>query len=478
VNGPRRWLAFGLLVVVAVALIGSLVTPPGRVARAARGGVAPVASSTVVCPNVSGGPGGLATDMTIARVTSAPPPQIRYAGLAANVRRAQRVLPNPATIVHKVTPYGPVAVTATGPGSGEVVASQTGLIPGGLGRALLATTCQQPGADWWLVGADGRIGFSDYLFVTNPSDVPVNVALSFWSSRGRLDPPNTSGIPLAAHSFLARPVSAYAPDVAGLALHVHANSGTVVAGIVDLQSSGTRPMGGDWIMPTAGPARSAVVTGFMPGATQDVIDLVNPGDRDASVSLRVLTPTKNFVPAGHQTVVVPAGRTTSVDLSGAVAGEAAAVLVDSDGPVAAAGLTAQAPATGFRDLAWLGAQPPLNSVAAVASTAPPFGQQVHLILTAPAATARVRLSTPYGTSTVVTVPAGRTADIDLRAVFRAGAGGPGPLLLTPLDAPVYAVRTLYATGAHGPLIAASAPMVLPRPTDLPPVVADLRAALP
>jgi hypothetical protein len=208
------------------------------------------------------------------------------------------------------------------------------------------------------------------------------------------------------------------------------------------------------------------------------VDLANPGDRDVSVSLRVLTPTKNFVPAGHQTVIVPAGRTTSVDLSGAVAGEAAAVLVDSDGPVAAAGLTAQAPADGFRELAWLGAQPALGAAAAVASTAPPFGQKVHLILTAPTATARVRLSTPSGASTVVTVPAGRTADVDLRAVFKAGTGGPGPLLLTPLDGSVYAIRTLYASGAHGPLIAASAPMVLPRPTDLPPVVADLRAALP
>jgi hypothetical protein len=91
----------------------------------------------------------------------------------------------------------------------------------------------------------------------------------------------------------------------------------------------------------------------------------------------------------------------------------------------------------------------------------------------------VRVSTTGNQSAIVTVPSGRTLDIDLRTLLHAGAAGPGPLLLTPLDqTAVYVVRTMYAIGAHGPLLAASAPLQLPLPTVLPPVVADVRAALP
>jgi hypothetical protein len=278
---------------------------------------------------------------------------------------------------------------------------------------------------------------------------------------------------------MLRRISDFAPDIPALALHVHANSGAIAAAVVDLQNSGTTPRGSDWIPATSPPATSAVVTGFFAHATLDVLDLANPSDRDATVSLRVLTVSKNFVPAGHQTVVVPAGHTVTVDVSGAIAGEAAAVSLTSDNPVAASGFTAQTPATGFRELAWLPAAPPLRGPAGVANNVPPFGQDAHLILTAPGAPVRVRVSTTGAASAVVTVPSGRTVDVDLRALLHAGAAGPGPLLLTPLDpAAVYLVRTMYAVGAHGPLLAASAPLALPRATVLPPVVADVRAALP
>jgi len=42
----------------------------------------------------------------------------------------------------------------------------------------------------------------------------------------------------------------------------------------------------------------------------------------------------------------------------------------------------------------------------------------------------------------------------------------------------YTTRTLYAMGAHGPLLTAAPPMLLAKAIALPPVVADPRAALP
>ena len=470
----------GVVAIAAMVTAGALVHPVGHDVRRATGGVAPVATSTLVCPNVSGGPGGLTTDMMVAKVTSGAAPKVGYSVVRTpGGRVVQHLTPAPLAVVHKDAAYGAVAVTATGAGSDGVVATQTGLIPEGTGRGLLDAACQPPGTDSWFVGADGRIGFSDWIYLVNPSNTIANVALSFWSAKGPLSPPNTSGIPLLPRTTMLRKLSDFAPDVAALTVRVHANSGAVAAAVVDLQSGGTTPHGSDWIPATSPPATSAVVTGFFAHATLDVLDLGNPGDRDATVSLRVLTPSKNFVPAGHQSVVVPAGHTITVDLSGAISGEAAAVAVSSDNPVVASGFTAQSPTSGFRELTWLAASPPMRGPAGVANNVPPFGQQVHLILTAPDAPARVRVSTTGTQSAVVTVPSGRTIDVDLLSLLHAGSGGPGPLLLTPLDqAAVYVVRTMYAEGAHGPLLAASTPLQLPQPTVLPPVVPDVRAALP
>jgi len=122
--------------------------------------------------------------------------------------------------------------------------------------------------------------------------------------------------------------------------------------------------------------------------------------------------------------------------------------------------------------------PTIDSCAtALAANTAPFGQHVSLVLTAPRGQAKVAVRNASGAQATVTVGAGRTSSVDLSALLHAGAAGPGPIELTPLGSePVYVVRTLYASGAHGPLLAAEMPTVLPPATVLPPVVPDLRAA--
>jgi len=463
-----------------LAVVGSLVTPTGRVAGAARAAAAPVLATGLVCPAGSGGPTGRTSATTVSHVTRGRAPAATYTPVTSTggARPAAPLKLDPSTVLGKDTPYGAVAVNAQGVGSDGVVADQSALIPSGVARGLYDLTCLPPATDWWFADSTGYVGIDDLLFIVNPADAPANVALSLWSTRGPLSPPGTSGIVVPPHTTIVRRVSNFAPDVTRVGLRVHANSGTVAAAVLDRESRGDQPTGSDWMPPTLPPTTASVVTGFMPGATYHGLDLLNPGDRDATVSLRILTPTKNFVPAGHQTVVVPAGDALGVDLSGAIAGEAAAVVLSSDAPVSASGLTAQAHTGQSQELAWLPAQQALTGPAGIAANVPPFGQNVSLVLTAPEGRATVRVTTPAGANAVVTVPAGRTINVDLKALLHAGAGGPGPLLLTPLDAPVYAVRTLYAVGAHGPLMAASAPLSLPQPTALPPVVPDPRAALP
>lgn len=474
----NRWLVAAVLVVVAIAVVGTLVRPTARAAHQPHGALAPVSAATLVCPSVTGGPGGETTTMTVATVSPKDPVKTTYTRVSpatgAGVVRA--LSPHPAATLTQSTPSGAVAVTATGPGAGSVAGSQVSLRPRGIHRGLADSACAAPATDWWFAGADGHIGITDLIVVTNPADAAANIAVSVWSEKGPITPPRVDNINVAAHSEFHLRASDLAPDVGDLAFHVHANSGTVTAAMLDLRTSGLRSDGFDWVPPTAPPSRSAVVTGYVAGAGLNVLYLVNPGDHDATVSLRVITTSRNFQPAGRQTVVVPAGRTTTVDLTPSTAGEVAAAQVSSDEPVFTQGITILRQAHAFPDYAWMAAQAPLTAPAAVAANAAPFGQHVGLVLTAPAGAAKVQVSNGSAQATV-SVAAGRTTAVDLSALLHAGAGGPGPVMLTPLAPdPVYVVRTLYASGAHGPLLAAEMPTVLPAATVLPPVIADLRAA--
>jgi hypothetical protein len=136
-RGHYRVIA-AVVVIAAIAIAGTMVRPTGRAVRRAIGGSAPVASSMLVCPNVSGGPGGLTTDMMVAKVTAGAAPKVGYSVVRTPGGRAvQQLNPAPIAVVHKDAAYGAVAVTATGAGSDGVVATQTGLIPGGIGACSM-----------------------------------------------------------------------------------------------------------------------------------------------------------------------------------------------------------------------------------------------------------------------------------------------------------------------------------------------------
>src|SRR5436305_1300420 len=114
VTRSRNWLLAAIAVIVVLAVAGSLVTSTGRVARAARGGVAPVLVSGLVCPSVAGGPGGRTTDMTVAPAGSGPLPVAAYTPVfgASRARPAVPVPRKPAVVLRKSSPDAAVAVAA------------------------------------------------------------------------------------------------------------------------------------------------------------------------------------------------------------------------------------------------------------------------------------------------------------------------------------------------------------------------------
>ena len=470
-----------------------LVQPAAGHTVAPRSGSAPVDTVTLVCPSVTGTAAGLVTTMAVADIGAAIPGGRSSVSVAAvplpsvvqpapgakrgpqpPAPKAFTLSPNPVASVVKTTPYAAVALTARGPGAAHIVADQVGLQAQGLGRGATDSACLPPAGDWWFAGADGEVGFDGAVLLANPTNTLANIAVTAWSAAGPLRLAGLDALTLPPRAILGLKVASFAPNARNVAIHVHAVSGSIVAAMSQRRIYGIHPGGADWVPPVA-PQTNFVVAGLPSGDGSRHLMLANPGSRDATVGLRVMTRTGNFAPAGHQSVVVPAGRTADVDLSAALAGEPAAVVGTSDQPVLAeARMTAHARAQ-YDDIAWVPASAPLSGPAGLAASTAPFNQTVYLVLAAPRAAVKVRIASPTGAAAVVTVPAGRTIQVDPRGLLHTNAVG--ALAFLPLGTdPVYASRVLYAKGAHGPLITAEVPLVIPAPIVLPPVVEDPRAA--
>lgn len=474
---------------VAVALLAGLVVatavgrPAASSAHSLQSSSLPVTSTTLVCPNISGTDNS-STVMTVANVSGA---------LAGGHSRAARVhtmplagakakttsLPSRAiNRVNVTTIVAPTLIQADGPGAAAVVADQRRLIPAGILRALFSAPCLQPRTDWWITGADGRVGYSDTLVLANPSSTVANLTVTVWSSKGRLEPPKLQSYTVEPKTAQLLPVSSYAPDGASLTIHVHANTGRLVSEVVDRRVSGIAPEGVDWIPPTQPPATDLVVPGYPGGPGPRHLILSNPGDRDATVTLRLSTTSGNFAPAGHQTVVVRAGHSADVDLTSTLSSSPGAALIHSEQPVTAAGVSSAGVISrkDHPDFQWQPAALPVTSPAALPDNTPPFARIARIYFTAPDAAAKIRIGTTSGQSREVSIRAGRTLSWDPEAAL--GTASYGPLVFSPVSGGhVYVSRSLFAYGVHGPLITAEQPALLQAAISLPAAVPDERVAV-
>jgi len=479
-----RWPALAVVILTALIVGASLTRPDAATSHAPQSSSRPVVATDLVCPNVSGTDTSPST-YTIANVSSALPgnhrlnARVQTTPLSGTKAKTTSLPPRSTHRVKVTTTVAPLLIEADGPGAGAVVADQSRLISGGVLRGLFTAPCLQPATDWWITGADGRVGYSDTLVLANPGTTLANLTVSVWSTKGQIQPPKLQSYTVEPKSAQLLTVSSYAPDGALLTIHVHANSGRLVSEVLDRRVSGISPGGLDWIPPTQRPAKDLVVPGYLGGPGPRHLVLGNPGDRDATVTLRLSTRSGNFAPAGHQTVIVRAGHTADVDLTSTLAGSPGAVLVHSDQPVTGAGISS-AGALNDRDhpdIQWQPAALPVSSPAVLADNTPPFDRNAPIYMTAPDAAAKLRIATTTGQSRVLSIRAGRTLAWDPEAAL--GTASHGPLVFSPVSGgQVYVSRTLFAYGLHGPLVTAEQPTLLPAAISLPAAVRDDRVAAP
>jgi hypothetical protein len=477
--------AIAAVALVILAVLGTVtgstaarVVPP-KLATAA------VTSTTLVCPDINGSRASTSSTAVVSDVAAALSPPSQSTGTVSSTvlagRRSSKTPLSPApgaAVQSRPKLNQTIAIQASGSVAASVVANQVSLTTSGRYRGLSGVDCVAPATDWWFVGPDGRVGYTDVLTLANPAHTPAELSVSLFGTKGPLPAPTLQSLRLNARSVMHIPIASVAPDAPTTAVHVHASSGAVTAAVIDRRTSSLNSDGADYLPATQAPARSAVVAGFAPGAGSRQLILANPGALAATVSLKVVTASGSFVPVGDNEVVVRAGHTRAVSLDRAFSGATGAVELTSDQPVVAEGLSVAAATSPNRpDLMWLAATPPLVGSAGVAIGRELTGGKCYLLLSAPQAAAQVRVSTPAGGSQLISVPAGRSITVDITATIEPKPGEPGagtwPFVVTSVgSAPVYGIRVLRFAGALGPLITDLPLLALPTPIVLPAVRSD------
>jgi hypothetical protein len=323
---------------------------------------------------------------------------------------------------------------------------ETTEVVAGSGRGLQGLTCTAPDTEFWFPGAGTSADRTDYVHLVNPDDSAAVVDVELYGKGGALASTVGEDITVPAHSSEPILLSTLTPEKQeDLTVHVNVRSGRVGAAVQALDAR----LGGDWLAPSAEPAATQVIPGIPKDATAVRLIAYAPGGADADLKLQLASASGLITPAGHETLHVKAGMTTSVDLGNVTRGEAGSLILsptDGSTPVVAAVRVLRGKGD-KQESAFIPAAAP---VGARASAADNSAKAAALYLTAPKGAAKVKVTASAGSgggasaSQTYTVGAGTTQEV--RLPVPAGLKGTFALTVEPLTAtPVYASRTLTVT---------------------------------
>jgi hypothetical protein len=426
-----------------VALIAA---PPGTAAPASASG----SGRAVLTPLP---PAGTAPTAASRPVTAAGPGTLSL--LAAPVAAGTR---------DAAAPPG-VAVSASGAMARAMEAEQAE------GPGLGSVRCGVPGSDTWFVGPGGQDGAARIrLVLMNVDALPATVSVSVITDAGPAQADGLDGISVPPRRTVTESLSALAGGGSTVAaVEVRTSAGRVAADVLDGPARGGTP---GWLPAAAAPSRTLVIPGVPPSGSAAGLFLVVPGDTAAQVSVLAITPRGPYRPFGPQPLDLPGQSASYVALT-PLGGVASALELTANVPVtAAAGVPG----------AFTAAAAPVSQQAVVAGNVSGFGLAADIVLSAPAAAARVRLTEIASGTTaaaqVVPVGGGHTVAVPVAAPRGSRRGAPFAVVITPLpgSGPVYAARVeTKGQGVVASIIpAASAPATI----VLPPVRGSYDAVYP
>ncbi|MFE2055181.1 DUF5719 family protein [Streptomyces sp. NPDC059446] len=334
--------------------------------------------------------------------------------------------------------------TATGKFAPGWTAQQTTTTAAGGARGLLGVSCTAPDTDFWFPGASTGASRQDYVHLTNPDDTAAVADIELYGADGPLKSDVGEGITVPARSSVPMLISTLTSEAAeNVTVHVTTRTGRVGAVV----SAAEDEVGSDWLTASADPAGTQVLPGIPADATSVRLVAFAPGEDDADVKIQLLGKNAAFSPAGNATLHIKSRMTASVDLKDVTRGEPGSLrLSPADGsttPVVAALRVVRG--TGAKqEIAFI---PATGAVGERASVADNRAKGSVLSLTAPGATAKVKVTASAGseggeaTVKTYTVKGGTTLEVTPEAP--AGLkGGYALTVETESGGPVHAARTL------------------------------------
>jgi hypothetical protein len=467
VNRTTLSLIAGAAALAAVTSAAALTTPDASGAGTAQTAVRrPVERTTLLCPAPS------SSDLAETAYTSYTPDtqgaedtgsaELRAAteesaGSAGPAKGGRKATGKP--VLTPKAPGTPVTGSASGADAPALIGTAEGRIaPGwtvqqttevaaGTGRGLQGVNCTAPDTEFWFPGASTAADRTDYVHLTNPDDSAAVADIELYGKDGALRTTVGEGItvpPRSSEPILLSTLTGEKQD--DVTVHVNVRSGRVGAAVQALDDK----LGGDWLAASTDPAGSLVLPGIPKDAVSVRLVAFAPGDADADLTVRLASPSGAITPAGNETLHVKAGMTTAVDLGDVTRGEAGSLVLTPTGPSVPV-VAAVRVVRGKGDAQETAFLPATGPVGTRATSADNRARSTTLSLTAPAATAKVKVTASAGSeggapaSQTYTIKAGTTQDVRLPAP--AGLKGTYALTVeTVSGGPVYASRMLVGTG--------------------------------
>jgi hypothetical protein len=335
--------------------------------------------------------------------------------------------------------------TADGPFAPGWTVQQTTLVDSGPTRALTGVACTVPDSDFWFPGVSTAAHRQDYVHLTNPDDSAAVVDLALYGAHGTVKTTGGNGITVPAHATVRVLLSTLTSERAdGLTLHVSARTGRLGAA-VDAEDS---TQGGDWLTAATEPAESLVLPGIPADATSVHLVAYAPGDDDADLSVKLATQDGPITPAGHESLHVKSGMSTSVDLGRLTHGQADSLILTPTDKKNAAPLVAALTVTRGkgpdREIAFIPATAPITRQATAAGNGTSGST---LYLSAPRTAATVQVTSSVGTKGGTAVTKSVTVKAGSTLALTPPTGAKGTFAVTVRrtgGGPLYAARMLAA----------------------------------
>ena len=325
----------------------------------------------------------------------------------------------------------PIAITA------EPGAVATGMLAGAQSQnvrtetlaGFAAAACGEAVAESWLVAGATSLGRSGLVLLSNPTAVAATVDVRVSGETGAVDAPSALDLVVPPGAQRVLSLAGLAPNLTSPVVHVTSTGGGIAASLEHSVVVGLAPAGIELTGPTAAPATTQVIPGFVVPQSGGVEASEDHADGDEHPAVRLFAPGEDTVEvsigvvpesgSGGTTIdaTLEPGRAVDVPLGVLDAGTYT-VRVEADAPVVAAaratvgGTQGQTDASAPSDLAWTVATAPLLDSAIIAV---PRGPAPTLHVVNPGGDAVEVTVTIDGDERTVTVPAGGAASVALDA---------------------------------------------------------------